>query len=100
MTVVAMIAVKLSNTARRRILLGSLSYEPRGNLSVFTSMHYRAESVTRQENSRFREAISSRNLSVLSGILCPRILSIFFNYGLLLSKLLKPLRNQAKNSAL
>ena len=31
------IAVKLSNTARRRILLGSHSHEPSRNLSVFTS---------------------------------------------------------------
>jgi hypothetical protein len=35
-TAIAIIGLKLSNTTRRRILLGSLSYEPRGNFSVFT----------------------------------------------------------------
>jgi hypothetical protein len=34
-TAIAIIGAKLSNTARRTILLGSLSYEPRGNLSKF-----------------------------------------------------------------
>jgi hypothetical protein len=35
-TTTAIIGLKLSNTARRTILLGSLSYSMRGNLSVFT----------------------------------------------------------------
>jgi len=38
MTAVAIIAVKLSNTARRTILLGPLSYITRGNLSEFISL--------------------------------------------------------------
>jgi hypothetical protein len=40
MTAVSIIAAKLSRYERRMILPGSLSYEPRGNLSVFTSMYY------------------------------------------------------------
>ena len=38
MTAVVIIAVKLSNTARRLILLGSLSYFTRENLSEFISL--------------------------------------------------------------
>ena len=38
MTAVAIIAAKLSNTARRLILLGSLSYFTRENLSEFISL--------------------------------------------------------------
>jgi len=37
------IAVKLSRYARRMILLGSLSYELRGDPSLFTGMYYKAE---------------------------------------------------------
>jgi len=35
---VPIIAIKLSHYARRTILLGSLSYEPRGNLSEFNRL--------------------------------------------------------------
>ena len=40
-----------------RILLGSLSYGPRENLSLFTGMYYRAEYAYWQENLGFREII-------------------------------------------
>ncbi len=46
--------------------MGSLSNQPRGNLSLCTGMYYKAEYGDYQENSGFREAISSRNLSTLS----------------------------------
>jgi len=38
MTTVAIIAVKLSNATRRTVLLESLSYFTRGNLSLFTDI--------------------------------------------------------------
>ena len=46
--------------------MGSLSYEPRGNLSVFTQVNYRFDTSLYQEYFGFREAVSSRNLSALS----------------------------------
>jgi hypothetical protein len=54
MITVSIIAVKLSRYTRRMILLGSLSYQPRGNLSVFTDMYYKAECSSYQENSGFK----------------------------------------------
>ena len=53
---------KARNECYGRILiklndLGSLSYEPRGNLSLFTGMYYRTELGDWQENSSFREVI-------------------------------------------
>jgi len=54
MIAVSIIAVKLSNTTRRMILLGPLSYQPRGNLPLSTVMYYKAEYSSYQGNSGFR----------------------------------------------
>jgi len=48
----------LSPLSMRRKLLGSLSYEPRKNLSVFTSMYYRPITDENKKNCGFREVYS------------------------------------------
>jgi len=45
--------------------MGLLSYEPRGNLTLFTGIYYKAEYGGYQENSEIREGIPSRKISVL-----------------------------------
>jgi hypothetical protein len=58
MIAVSIIAVKLSDYARRMILLGSLSYEPRGNLSLFTVTNYIALTLLAQELSTLERLIT------------------------------------------
>jgi len=41
-TGIPIIGLKLSHYARRMILLGSLSIQPRGNFSIFTGKYYMA----------------------------------------------------------
>ena len=47
--------------------MGSLSYSMRGNLSLLTSIYYSGFIAYKKGNFVFREAISSLNLSYLSG---------------------------------
>ncbi len=41
----------------RHLEMGSLSYEPRGNLSLFIQVNYRLNTLIYQEYSGFREVI-------------------------------------------
>ena len=68
MTGILIIAFKLSRYSRKTLLLGSLSYFMRGNLSLLTGIYYSGFIAYKKGNFVFREVISSLNLSYLSGI--------------------------------
>jgi hypothetical protein len=48
--------------------LGSLSYEPRENLSLFTGIYYSEFIALNKGIYAFREVIPSEKMSVLSGL--------------------------------